>query len=105
MDGQSHGSWMKDPAATEANAEKIWVTKEMETNVLYEFANKDDFRRNSGDAKKITLEQRFHVSSCLNKICGIYLLANRQRLNFINRETPTQFSTDPSSTKLRINLG
>lgn len=55
---------MKDPAATEANAEKIWVTKEMETNVLYEFANKDDFRRNSGDAKKITLEQRFHVSSC-----------------------------------------
>lgn len=60
---QSYGAWMKDPqAGTDLDAEKIWVTKENDTQRLYEYANKNDFRTNK-HSKFYRLERAFHVSS------------------------------------------
>lgn len=45
---KSYGAWMKDPfPANNEQAEKIWVTREDVDDNLYEYANKEDFRKNS----------------------------------------------------------
>lgn len=44
-----HGAWLRDPILKEnvsSSDQKVWVTKENETNHLYEFNSKDDFVSN-----------------------------------------------------------
>ena len=62
---QNYGAWMKDPQpASDAEGEKIWVTKENDTRLLYEYANKDDFRTNR-QPKILRLEKAFYVRQSL----------------------------------------
>lgn len=57
-----YGAWMKDShPLNNVEAEKIWVTREESTDSLYEYMNKDDFRKNT-NAKKVPLTPRFQVS-------------------------------------------
>lgn len=41
-----HGSWLRDPIMREnITVEKIWLTKESEPNNLYEYKNREDYRK------------------------------------------------------------
>lgn len=42
-----HGAWLRDSILKDnITVEKIWLTKELETNSLYEFKNRNDYRKN-----------------------------------------------------------
>lgn len=42
-----YGAWLKDPIQKDnITVEKIWLTKETEPNVLYEYKNRNDYQRN-----------------------------------------------------------
>lgn len=42
-----HGAWLRDPVQKDnITSEKIWLTKETETYNLYEFKNRNDYRKN-----------------------------------------------------------
>lgn len=41
-----YGAWLRDPIQKDnATVEKIWLTKENETSSLYEYKNRNDYRR------------------------------------------------------------
>lgn len=59
--GDKFGAWMKDPSPfNDIESEKFWVTRENITDKLFEFANKDDFRKNVNE-KIYRLDRKFHV--------------------------------------------
>lgn len=60
------GAWMKDPQASSVtNDDKVWVTKDTDSKSLFEYKNKDDYRKNTQDYKQYTLSRPFHVSPSL----------------------------------------
>lgn len=65
-DGMLFGAWMKDPQASSVtNDDKVWVTKDTDSKSLFEYKNKDDYRKNTQDYKQYTLPKPFHVSPSL----------------------------------------
>lgn len=42
-----YGAWLRDPVVQDNKTiEKIWLTKENEPTLLYEFKNRNDYRKN-----------------------------------------------------------
>ena len=64
---QHYGAWLRDAVPKQDmtsradSSEKIWVTKENDTAVLYEYSNKDTFKLNT-NPKSHKLDLRFKVA-------------------------------------------
>ncbi|KAK4884271.1 hypothetical protein RN001_000542 [Aquatica leii] len=86
----TYGSWMKDSLpANEAEGEKFWITNELEPNKLYEYDNKNVFRK-SNASKVYTLDVPFQGNAHVVYNGSFYYQALRKpkiiRL-FLNNET------------------
>jgi Olfactomedin-like domain len=115
---QTYGAWMKDSLPKqESLAEKIWVTSENESQRLYEYMNKEDYRTNKH--KKVhRLDRAFRVSVLrfdeLNSNSTVYGLSSPQgnahvvyngSFYYCERDSPKivkyDFSIDRIESKLR----
>lgn len=73
-----HGCWMYDSSPrTEAAAEKLWVTRQINTSYIFEYKNKEDFKK--GYIRNIRLPYPFKVGPT-----NVFLWQRRKRKLQVN---------------------
>lgn len=90
-----HGAWLRDPIKKDnVTSEKIWLTKETETNNLYEYKNRIDYRQN-----KLTRTQPYKLACPfkVKKTSG-WDSTFQRHIDWTYRATRTLFTTQTFTT-------